>query len=66
MSRRSSQKHTLSALENVFANTDKDTLLRGGHLIRLLNSLAYYSALFDRACEAVEHFRRRYSMKRDC
>ncbi|MCK1354230.1 hypothetical protein IVB56_25015 [Bradyrhizobium sp. CW7] len=40
---------TLSALENVFGNTDRLTLLRGGHFIRLLHSLAYDPPLFERA-----------------
>ncbi|KQT23518.1 MULTISPECIES: hypothetical protein [unclassified Bradyrhizobium] len=40
---------TLSALENVFGNADRLTLLRGGHLIRLLHSLAYDTPLFERA-----------------
>lgn len=40
---------TLAALENVFGDADKETLLRGGHFIRLLHSLAYDAALFERA-----------------
>ena len=40
---------TLGALEAVFANADKETLLRGGHYIRLLHALAYDPALFERA-----------------
>ncbi|TPL08677.1 hypothetical protein [Mesorhizobium sp. B2-4-11] len=40
---------TLAALENVFANADNDTLLRGAHFIRLLHALAYDAALFERA-----------------
>jgi hypothetical protein len=40
---------TLSALENVFGNAAKQTLLRGGHFIRLLHLLAYDAALFERA-----------------
>ncbi len=40
---------TLSALENVFGKADKQTLLRGGHFIRLLHLLAYDAVLFERA-----------------
>jgi hypothetical protein len=47
---------TLSALENVFANADKETLLRGGHFIRLLHSLAYDAALFERAVKLLSRF----------
>jgi hypothetical protein len=47
---------TLSALENVFVNADKETLLRGGHFIRLLHSLAYDAALFERAVKLLSRF----------
>jgi hypothetical protein len=47
---------TLSALEAVFANADKDTLLRGGHFLRLLYLLAYDAALFERAIKLIRKF----------
>jgi hypothetical protein len=47
---------TLSALENVFVNADENTLLRGGHFIRLLRSLAYDSELFERAVKLLRKF----------
>jgi hypothetical protein len=47
---------TLSALESVFANADKETLLRGGHFIRLLHSLAYDPELFERAVKLLCRF----------
>jgi hypothetical protein len=47
---------TLGALEAVFANADKETLLRGGHYIRLLHALAYDPALFERAVKLLCKF----------
>lgn len=47
---------TLAALERVFGNTDRLTLLRGGHFIRLLHSLAYDPPLFERAVRLLATF----------
>jgi hypothetical protein len=47
---------TLSALENVFGDADRETLLRGGHFIRLLHSLAYDPPLFERSVKLLCRF----------
>jgi hypothetical protein len=47
---------TLGALEAVFANADKETLLGGVHYIRLLHALAYEPALFERAVKLLCKF----------
>jgi hypothetical protein len=47
---------TLGALEAVFANADKETLLSGGNHIRLVHALAYEPALFERAVKLLGKF----------
>ena len=47
---------TLRALEAVFANADKETLLSGGNHIRLVHALAYEPALFERAVKLLRKF----------
>lgn len=47
---------TLGALEAVFANANKETLLRGGDYIRLLHALAYDPSLFERVVTLLSKF----------
>jgi hypothetical protein len=47
---------TLSALESVFGNADKETLRSGGNHIRLVHALAYEPALFERAAKLLCKF----------
>ena len=47
---------TLAAIENALASADKETLARNRHFIRLLRSLAYEPALFERAVAALTKF----------
>jgi hypothetical protein len=47
---------TLAALEAVFGNASKETLLVGGNYIRLAHALAYDPALFERAAKLLQKF----------